>query len=111
MTESEGFFPERRLLAYRRSLLSAEPTPASPVRQSSSVWWILVVCLGPSYFSIWVSMSPRLIPNGHLPPILFFGSYLLVASVLIVSVLGMFLGIYRGLRMRKPSDQAPRNIL
>jgi hypothetical protein len=108
MDQAEGFFPERRLLAYRRSLASAQLGPAPTVRQGSSAWstwWILLICMGPSYLSIWVSMSPRLIADGRPLQLLIFGSYCLIACVLIVSVLGMFLGIYRGL------NQAPRNIL
>lgn len=96
MDEAEGFFPERRLLAYRRSLLSAEPVPASTVRQNGSgwqAWWILLVCMGPSYFAIWVSMSPRQA---------LFKTYFLVTSALIVAVLGISVGIYRGLRTEKP---------
>jgi hypothetical protein len=104
MDEPEGFFPERKLLAFRRSLLRADPESGAAARQNSSVWWtwwILLVCMGPSYFSIWVSMYPRHIPDGRLPPILIYGSFFLVAGALIVAVLGIFLGIYTGLRTQR----------
>jgi hypothetical protein len=108
MDDAEGFFPERRLLAYRRSLLSAEPACAATAKNSGSVWWILLVCIAPSYIPIWVSMYPRYSPHGALRPLLIVGSSFLVACALIVCVLGIFVGGYRGLRSQ---DQAPRNIL
>ncbi len=99
MDEAEGFFPERRLLAYRRSLRSAEPVPPSTAGQSGSVWgtwWILLLCMGPSYIPMWVSISPRHTSTGSLLPILIF-----LACALIFAVFGIAVGIYRGLRTEK----------
>lgn len=45
MDEPEGFFPERKLLAYRRSLLPADPEPAAAARQNIGLWAALWVCL------------------------------------------------------------------
>jgi hypothetical protein len=86
MDEAEGFFPERRLLAYRRSLLPAEPVPAAAAPQSTSAWWLLPVCLGPSYLSIGVSLYQRHSTGALPPPIilkLILASCLLAASALI----------------------------
>ena len=96
MDEPEGFFPERRLLAYRRSLLTAEPVPAAAATRNNSAWWLLLLCFGPSYFAIGVSMYPREAPGGHLLPILIFGSYFLAACAVLIAALGACLGIYRG---------------
>jgi len=105
MDDAEGFFPERRLLAYRRSLLSAQAVAAPTAKHGGPVWWILVLCCAPSYLTIGVSMYPRYSPEGALRALLIFGSYFLVGCVLIVCVLGILVGAYRGL------NQAPRNIL
>lgn len=105
MDEPEGFFPERRLLAYRRSLLlRAEPVAAAAAKQNGSAWWILLICFWPVYIPIGMSMHPRHAPGGHLPPILIFGSYLLVACLMTFAVLGVCIGTYRGLT----AARAPR---
>jgi hypothetical protein len=101
MDEAEGFFPERKLLAYRRSLRRVEPVPAAPAGQTSSAWWIIFMCLGPSFFAIGGSMYPQHAAGGHLPPTLIFGTYLLVAVFMMFAVLGICVGIYRGLRTQK----------
>jgi hypothetical protein len=105
MDDAEGFFPERRLLAYRRSLLSVEPVSASTAKKSGSTWWILFVCSSPSYFAIWASTFSRHPPEGRLVPILIYGSYFLAAGVLICAAVGL----YRGLRIRRPGTSDRRD--
>jgi len=95
MEDADGFFPERRLLAYRRSQMRPKPVPPTRTSQNSSAWWILLVCLVPSYIPIWMSMLPL---HGHLPLTLL---YSLVACFLIVAVAGVCFGVYMGLRTHK----------
>jgi hypothetical protein len=62
MDEPEGFFPERKLLAYRRSLLPAvseprealkrmllppDPQPAATTGQDSFPWAVFLCCIMP----------------------------------------------------------------
>jgi hypothetical protein len=47
MDESGGFFPERELLAYRRSLLRAAPEAAVAARQNRFPWWVLPLGMSP----------------------------------------------------------------
>jgi len=93
MDEAEGFFPERRLLAYRRSRLRAAPVPTK--KHDKSAWWIVLVCLVPSYIPIGTSLFAQ---DGHLIPILI---YPLLACGMIVAVAGVCFGTYRGLRTHK----------
>jgi hypothetical protein len=122
MDEEEGFFPERRLLAYRRSLQAVTPdraptankssntgwllflTPdrASTANKSSSTGWLLFICMAPSYLAIWGSMAARHTPGGHRLPII-----VMLSCLLMIPLIGICVGIYRAIR----SGQAPRNIL
>jgi hypothetical protein len=51
MDEPVGFFPERRLMAYRRSLqAAANPGSAAPARHPQAFpGWLFFVTLSPSY--------------------------------------------------------------
>ncbi len=84
MDQAEGFFPERELLAYRRSLLAADPTPESAAKQKGSAWWLLFVCMSPVYMNLFYLERGR--------PILIFGSFL-VACALVVAVVGICTGL------------------
>lgn len=102
MDEAEGFFPERRLLAYRRSLLQAQPVPAAPARQKGSAWWILFICMGPSYFATMASMFRRH-STGAVPPVIL---YLMLASCVLMAcaviAVALVLATRGGLRTQKP---------
>jgi hypothetical protein len=103
--DTEGFFPERRRLAYRRSLLSVEPVCGSTAKKSGFTWWILFVCLSPSYFAIWASMFSRHAAEGRLAPMLIYGGYFVAACALICAAVGF----YRGLRLRRPETSDRRD--
>jgi hypothetical protein len=102
MDEEDGFFPERRLLAYRRSLQAVTPDRAPTANKSSNTGWLLFVCMAPSYLAIWGSMGARHTPGGHRLPII-----VMLACLLMIPLVGICVGIYRAMR----SGQAPRNIL
>ncbi len=97
MDESGGFFPERELLAYRRSLLRAAPEAAAAARRNRFPWWVLPLGMSPVSI-VWLSIHRLDTPHSHLPPTLLFGSALLVTCALTLAVLGIGVGIYRGLR-------------
>ena len=97
MDGPEGFFPERELLAYRRSLLRAQPAPGATARQSRFLWWVLPLGMSPVSV-VWLSIHRLDTPHGHLPPTLLFGSALLITCALTLAVVGIGVGIYRGLR-------------
>ena len=98
MDEAGGFFPERKLLAYRRSLLKASSVPGPIAEENSFPWWIVFVCSSPSYMSfLWGSMYP-----GHLPrqiKILMLASVGLMACALIA--VAAILWIYKQPRTQK----------
>jgi hypothetical protein len=104
MDEEEGFFPERRLLAYRRSLQAVTPDRAPTANKSSNTGWLLFVCMTPSYLVIWGSMAARHTLGGHRQAITLF---VVLACLLMIPLVGICVGIYRAIR----SVQAPRNIL
>jgi hypothetical protein len=99
--EPEGFFPERELLAYRRSLLRAQHEPGAAARQNRFPWWVLPLGMSPVSI-VWLSIQRLDTPHSHLPPTLLFGSALLVTCALILAVLGIGVGIYRGLQALMP---------
>jgi hypothetical protein len=99
--DTDGFFPERRLLAYRRSLLAVDPVCESTAKKSSSDGWLLFACLSSSYISIGASLFARHPPASRPAPTLIYGCYFLAACALIC----VAVGLYRGLRI-----QALRNI-
>jgi hypothetical protein len=105
MDDTDGFFPQRRLLAYRRSLLAGEPAGESTPKKSSSAGWLLFACLSPSYIAIGASMFARHPPEGRLAPTLIYGCYFLAACSLICAAVGL----YRGLRIRRPETSDRRD--
>jgi hypothetical protein len=102
MDEAEGFFPERRLLAYRRSLLlPADPVPTAAATQQNPARWVLLLCMSPAYIPMGMSLSQPHAPGGHLSPSLMADAYILVACITLFAVLGVCVGIYRGVRTQR----------
>lgn len=97
MDESKGFFPERELLAYRRSLLRPTPDSGNVARQDRYPWWVLPLAMLPVVVGVSLT-THRLGARGHLPPSLLFGCWLLAACALAVALLGIGIGGWRGLR-------------
>jgi hypothetical protein len=104
MDEAEGFFPERKLVAYRRSLLRADPVPESAARRNTVPWWALLVCLGPSFMSQFYILGESMYRRHSLSPTivtLTLAGWVLVAGALMA--VAFVLWSSRGFRTQQPS--------
>ncbi len=94
MSETEGFFPERELLAYRRSLREAPSEPQPTAKRDRFAWWLPLVCMSPGFISMWTALPAR----GAL---LFF--VVMIGIVLMIAVLGILFGMRLGWRTEPQS--------